>query len=44
MLIGFAMMTLGVAAVITIGATAPMSLGNRLDFGALSLVPIAEDE
>jgi hypothetical protein len=43
MLIGFAMMTMGVAALVTIGATVPLSFGNRLDFGQLALVTTGED-
>jgi hypothetical protein len=43
MLIGFAMMTMGVAAVVTLGATLPLSFGSRLDFGQLALVPAGDD-
>ncbi len=43
MLIGFAMMTMGVAALVTIRATVPLSFGSRLDFGQLALVTTGED-
>lgn len=43
MLIGFAMMTMGVAALVTLGATVPLSFGNRLDFGQLAFVGNGEE-
>ncbi len=43
MLIGFAMMTMGVAAFVTLGATLPMSFGSSMDFGQLALLHKGEE-